>query len=872
MNDKKYLLLGVFFVAVIVVFSFNGWGAKLLASLVGVSGNKQAETQKEDTLYYQYPVFQNDGQVGEAAVRQIKTSFDRNGNPEPLVQIGSELFAKSVLAALPPVNAYGGPPAGSLSKNYAVRVYYSGGAPNAVMFYKNGLAEISMSPGNNNNATVLYLPEPGPWSIHGVWTGDEDGIVKHVIKNGLEPGQAGEPAVSFTLNKSDAKNTLTFNLTKPSGEIFHYAPPLFYKFSERASGHGFNVIVPAGVPGNQIKIKVSDVGADYNLSGVVSYGEGDNLAVHLYQLNQGIMGDKNLSNSAGDFVAKDFISFDSRFSKQKKYGFIGNCAADYNSLGAGGYSCAYFSSPSVSLSANSVKKVFVFNGNFADITASPYLDYPSFNFLLSLDGAKSFFDKNVGKSPQYYVSGNNVYNSSAGDFNFLASRAEKSFSPAFYAGSGLVFDGSRWQNFADKTINLLNGYSDQWSMKGSVYAPAAASYSLKKGAAEVLKGNLKFGENMISSLAAGNYEFRMQKETVINDLTVKTETISTFKIAAGANSIDENPPALTGLSINADGFLQNAVDTTLNNILIFGLDPVPGLTKSGFLADSLAAVKLEIITDGVNWRERPLTDLAGGKWSAVVNVPGDPTPAGALYSFRISAKDTAGNTFSYVFGIPTGLGLKDSQAPSVSITSPLSEAVFAGNSNIKVEAADNTDIVRVEIYLGEKLVATKISPPFNFSFDTKTAADGSYVLSAKAYDSAGNVGVSETKKITIDNTPPVAVIDAPSDGSIVGGTIVNIFGGATDNAKINKVEFFLDGGTPLGFDDTFPYILSWDSTTVPDGKHVISSKVSDTAGNVSAAKELTVYVENKHRGSPSISTSPSAPTIKPPSFNPSSSQ
>ncbi|MEK7086971.1 MAG: hypothetical protein AAB935_01795, partial [Patescibacteria group bacterium] len=93
--------------AVIFVFSVNGWGAKLLASLIGVSGRESLpETPGEDFLYYEYPLFDGAGRVYDTVASQIKTSFDRNGRPEPIIQVGSKFYTKSILAGLPRTDVY----------------------------------------------------------------------------------------------------------------------------------------------------------------------------------------------------------------------------------------------------------------------------------------------------------------------------------------------------------------------------------------------------------------------------------------------------------------------------------------------------------------------------------------------------------------------------------------------------------------------------------------------------------------------------------------------------------------------------------------------------------------------------------------------
>jgi hypothetical protein len=50
--------------------------------------------------------------------------------------------------------------------------------------------------------------------------------------------------------------------------------------------------------------------------------------------------------------------------------------------------------------------------------------------------------------------------------------------------------------------------------------------------------------------------------------------------------------------------------------------------------------------------------------------------------------------------------------------------------------------MRVELYVDGNLTTTSTTAPFTTKWNTKKAASGAHVLQAKAYDAAGNAGVS----------------------------------------------------------------------------------------------------------------------------------
>ena len=92
------------------------------------------------------------------------------------------------------------------------------------------------------------------------------------------------------------------------------------------------------------------------------------------------------------------------------------------------------------------------------------------------------------------------------------------------------------------------------------------------------------------------------------------------------------------------------------------------------------------------------------------------------------------------------------------------------------------------------------------------------------------------------DTAPSATITAPADGATVSGTEVVISADATDDNGVAQVEFFVDGNSIL-VDDTAPYTVTWDSTTVGDGPVTISATATDTIGQT-GSDSVGVTVDN----------------------------
>lgn len=188
--------------------------------------------------------------------------------------------------------------------------------------------------------------------------------------------------------------------------------------------------------------------------------------------------------------------------------------------------------------------------------------------------------------------------------------------------------------------------------------------------------------------------------------------------------------------------------------------------------------------------------------------------------------------------------LTDTQAPTTSITSPLGGSIVSGTILVTASASDNVGVTQVEFYLDGALKSTDTVSPYEWSWDTKTVANGSHSLTSKAYDAAGNAGTSAAVSVTVDNdtTAPTTSITAPAAGATVSGTTL-VTASASDNVGVTKVEFYLDGVFQAS-DTTSPYEWSWNTTTSSNGSHSLSSKAYDAAGNVGTSAAVSVTVSN----------------------------
>jgi len=220
--------------------------------------------------------------------------------------------------------------------------------------------------------------------------------------------------------------------------------------------------------------------------------------------------------------------------------------------------------------------------------------------------------------------------------------------------------------------------------------------------------------------------------------------------------------------------------------------------------------------------------------------------ANGSHSFKSRAYDTTGNvgqSAAVAVTVKNQTQTQDVTAPTVSITSPASNAMVSGNLTISASATDNVGIAKVEFYVNGALHNTDTTAPFSYGGATTSANNGAYTLYAKAYDTAGNVKQSSTVNFTINNgaaadtTAPIASIQAPTS-SYVYGTSVAVKAGASDNVAVKKTEIYIDGVLKASA-NAGSLSWTWILTGYAKGSHVIMIKAYDAAGNV-GTKSKTV--------------------------------
>ena len=179
----------------------------------------------------------------------------------------------------------------------------------------------------------------------------------------------------------------------------------------------------------------------------------------------------------------------------------------------------------------------------------------------------------------------------------------------------------------------------------------------------------------------------------------------------------------------------------------------------------------------------------------------------------------------------------DTQAPAVSINSPLGGTSVSGLAAVDVSASDNVGVARVDLKVNGTTVASDTTGPFAFSWDTRNLPNGMAAVVAVAVDAAGNTRSSSTVSVNVannvvaDTSPPVVTISNPLNGSKVTGN-VSISINVADNSGSAGLsgQLLINGKQVLSVTGgSFSY--SWNTRKLLSGSYTIQVVAVDAAGN-----------------------------------------
>jgi len=221
-------------------------------------------------------------------------------------------------------------------------------------------------------------------------------------------------------------------------------------------------------------------------------------------------------------------------------------------------------------------------------------------------------------------------------------------------------------------------------------------------------------------------------------------------------------------------YITPATSTVLvgNNVTV-SVRLTPGTTVDGVQATvTYDATKLQYVSSSTTGTpyDTTLQAPSGGSGTVTVasgNLSGGVSTDGLVLSVTFQALVGSGSTAltisgnaskSGVYTNPTltnatvNLTAPDTTAPTTAVSAPAAGSnIFGSATTISSTATDNVGVTKVELYVDGVLKGTDTVSPYSFALNTTTMAGGAHNFQTKAYDAAGNVGVSSIVSLTVKN-------------------------------------------------------------------------------------------------------------------------
>ena len=220
---------------------------------------------------------------------------------------------------------------------------------------------------------------------------------------------------------------------------------------------------------------------------------------------------------------------------------------------------------------------------------------------------------------------------------------------------------------------------------------------------------------------------------------------------------------------------------------------------------------------GTTWK--PISTDTTSPYSASFDTTGAATPDG-VYDLRTVATDGAGNSSPS----PVSARRIDNTPPSASISSPA--ANVRGVVSLSATVSDSGSGISTTAYqFSNDGGATWTSTPA--SWNTALTSDGIYAVRVVATDNAGNQATDTSGSFTVDNTPPVAVLDDPG----VPAARHDHAGLRRDGCGLRRRNRHVRAlARRRGLVDVDA--ATWDTTSMLDGLYDLHVVVTDNADNV----------------------------------------
>ncbi len=305
--------------------------------------------------------------------------------------------------------------------------------------------------------------------------------------------------------------------------------------------------------------------------------------------------------------------------------------------------------------------------------------------------------------------------------------------------------------------------------------------SLTAPAAGNVSGTITVSANATDNIGVTGVQF------LLDGVNLGTEDlVSPYSISWNTTTVTNGNHTLTARARDAAGntTTSTSVAVTVNNDVtaptVSMTAPAAGnvtgtISVSATASDNIGVAGVQFLLDGAALGAEDVATPFSISWNTA-------TTSNGSHTLTARARDAAGNTTTSAGVVVTVNNAADLTAPTVSLTAPAAGTV-SGTINVTATATDNVAVSGVQFLLnGANLGTEDVSSPYSISWNTATVANGTYTLTARARDAAGNTTTSASIVVTVSNTTlltalPMNETSGTTTADISGynhpGTLVN---------------------------------------------------------------------------------------------------
>ena len=241
--------------------------------------------------------------------------------------------------------------------------------------------------------------------------------------------------------------------------------------------------------------------------------------------------------------------------------------------------------------------------------------------------------------------------------------------------------------------------------------------------------------------------------------------------------------------------------------------------------------------EGVPGRNGTVTQLVEGSGTHAFT----PT-AGSHFYYALLTQTNGLRLWSAPIWVDQGAGGPDTTPPTVTA----SVSGTSGTLTLSATATDDVGVTNVEFYIDDVLRGSDNTAPYSITYNSIPLGNGPHVLSARAFDAAGNNATSAEVDFSINNVAPVANFNASVSGLTASftdasfdadGTIASRswnFGDSTSSTATNPSHTYAIAGT-------YSVVLTvTDNTGLTNAKTQAVNVGSNTAQTYSNATDVAI--------------------------------